>query len=63
VLSWADADATRADADRVVIAATIIVPVAVTAELNINALGLGRNSERRTTPDISGRSFHFLSIH
>jgi hypothetical protein len=48
VLLWADADATRADADRVVIAATIIVPVAVAAELNINALGLGRNSERRS---------------
>ncbi len=34
--AWADADPTGTNADCVVIASTIIVPVAVTAELNID---------------------------
>jgi hypothetical protein len=46
LISWAGSDATGTDADGVVIAATIIVPVAVTAELNIHSLRFDRNSER-----------------
>ena len=39
-LSGADADATGSDADRVIIVPTIIVPVAVTAELNVYSWAL-----------------------
>jgi hypothetical protein len=46
-LSWADGDAARTDADGGVIAPTIIVPVAVAAELNVYSLGFGRSDDRR----------------
>jgi hypothetical protein len=46
VLSWADAEATWADADCVVIPSTIIVTVTIPSELNIDALGFNRDSER-----------------
>jgi hypothetical protein len=54
-LSRADADATRSDADRIIIVPTIIVPVAVTAELNIYSLGVGRSDDRRGRQYCYGR--------
>src|SRR5262249_61621474 len=47
-LAGADADATGSDTDRVIIVPTIIVPVAVTAELNVYSLGFGRSNDRRS---------------
>src|SRR5262249_6316882 len=54
VLSWADTDAAGPDADRVIIVPTIIVPVAVTAELNVHSLGFGRRADRRGRHDCYG---------
>jgi hypothetical protein len=46
-LSWADGDAPRTNADSCPFAPTIIVPVAVTAELNVYSLGFDRSDDRR----------------
>src|SRR5437899_2870411 len=45
-MSWADCDATWADADCIVIPPTIIVTVAVPPDLNIDALGFNRSGDR-----------------
>jgi hypothetical protein len=46
MLSRTNGDATWANADRVVIPPTIIVTVAVPPDLNIDALGFNRSSDR-----------------
>src|SRR6266478_4224815 len=54
--SWADADATRSDANRDIATVPIVpvVAVAVPSDLNIYARGVGRNDERSGCQDYCG---------
>jgi hypothetical protein len=62
-LSWADGDTAWTNADGGVIAPTIIVPVAVTAELNVYSLGFGRSDDRRGRQYCYGRRRDESDLH
>jgi hypothetical protein len=62
-LAWADGDTARTNADSGTIAPTIIVPVAVTAELNVHSLGFGRSDDRRGRQYCYGRRRDESDLH